>query len=107
VVEEVTLFYTVFASLDNKRITVPNGNLMNANIVDYSAKELRRVDLTFRCAKSEKPAQSADPSERCRQPRKGAEGSRAVCPTQRRNRRVDGIYRQSLVQKRGLLGRLF
>lgn len=57
VVEEVTLFYTVFASLDNKRITVPNGNLMNANIVDYSAKELRRVDLTFRCAKSEKPAQ--------------------------------------------------
>lgn len=57
VVQEVTLFYTVLLSLDNKRITVPNGSLMNANVVNYSAEELRRVDLTFACAKSEAPAQ--------------------------------------------------
>jgi small conductance mechanosensitive channel len=57
VVQEVTLFYTVLLSLDNKRITVPNGNLMNANVVDYSAEPLRRVDLEFSCAKSEKPAE--------------------------------------------------
>ncbi len=57
VVQEITMFYTVFLSLDNKRITVPNGNLMNANITDYSSEELRRVDLTFTCAKSEKPAE--------------------------------------------------
>lgn len=56
VVQEITLFYTVFLSLDNKRITVPNGSLMNANVVDYSSEELRRVDLTFSCAKSEIPA---------------------------------------------------
>lgn len=56
VVKEVTLFYTVILTLDNKRITVPNGKLMNANVTDYSAEELRRVDLSFACAKTESPA---------------------------------------------------
>lgn len=55
-VKEVTLFYTVLTTLDNRRITVPNGSLMNANIVDYSAEDVRRVDLTFACAKTESPA---------------------------------------------------
>lgn len=56
VVKEVTLFYTVILTLDNKRITVPNGTLMNANVTDYSSEALRRVDLKFTCAKSEAPA---------------------------------------------------
>jgi len=56
VVTELTLFYTVITTLDNKRITVPNGSLMNSNVVDYSAEELRRVDLSFSCAKGEAPA---------------------------------------------------
>ncbi len=56
VVKEITMFYTVIMTLDNKRITVPNGNLMNTNIVDYSSEQLRRVDLDFACAKSEDPA---------------------------------------------------
>lgn len=56
IVREVTLFYTVLVSVDNKRITVPNGTLMNSNVVDYSAEELRRVDLSFSCAKTESPA---------------------------------------------------
>ena len=56
IAKEITMFYTVIVTLDNKRITVPNGNLMNANIVDYSAEDLRRVDLDFSCAKSENPA---------------------------------------------------
>ena len=56
IVKEITMFYTVITTLDNKRITVPNGNLMNANIVDYSSEDLRRVDLDFSCAKSEDPA---------------------------------------------------
>lgn len=54
-VTAVTLFYTVLTTVDNKRITIPNGSLMNANVVDYSAEELRRVDLSFSCAKSENP----------------------------------------------------
>lgn len=55
VVKEVTLFYTVITTVDNKRITVPNGSLMNANIVNCSAEPLRRVDLTFACGKGEDP----------------------------------------------------
>ena len=54
-VTELTLFYTVITTVDNKRITVPNGSLMNSNVVDYSAEELRRVDLSFSCAKGEDP----------------------------------------------------
>lgn len=55
-VTELTLFYTVLTTPDNKRITVPNGSLMNSNVVDYSSEELRRVDLSFSCAKGESPA---------------------------------------------------
>ena len=57
VVKKLTLFYTVLTTLDNKRVTVPNGALMNANVIDYSAEPTRRVDLTFLTAKSEKPAE--------------------------------------------------
>ena len=60
IVKEITMFYTVFLSLDNKRITVPNGALMNANVTDYSTEELRRVDLVFSCAKGEAPAKVQD-----------------------------------------------
>ena len=57
VVQSINLFYTVILTIDNKRITVPNGSLMNSNVVDYTAEPLRRVDLVFSCAKSEKPAE--------------------------------------------------
>ena len=56
VVHSINLFYTVLITLDNKRITIPNGALMNANVIDYSAEETRRVDLTFLTARSEEPA---------------------------------------------------
>ena len=57
VVHSINLFYTVLITIDNKRVTVPNGSLMNANVTDYTAEPLRRVDLVFACAKSEKPAE--------------------------------------------------
>ena len=57
VVQAINLFYTVILTIDNKRITVPNGSLMNSNVTDYTAEPLRRVDLVFACAKSEKPAE--------------------------------------------------
>ena len=57
VVHSINLFYTVILTIDNKRITVPNGSLMNSNVVDYTAEPMRRVDLVFSCAKSEKPAE--------------------------------------------------
>ena len=56
-VQSINLFYTVILTIDNKRITVPNGSLMNSNVTDYTAEPKRRVDLVFSCAKSEKPAE--------------------------------------------------
>lgn len=46
-VEAITVFYTILLTLDNKRVTLPNGNLTNAAVVNYSSEETRRVDLTF------------------------------------------------------------
>ena len=52
-VTKITMFYTVLTTLDNKRVTIPNGSLMNANVTNLTAEPQRRVDLTFTCAKSE------------------------------------------------------
>ncbi len=52
-VKEITLFYTSLITVDNKKITIPNGSLMNANVVNFSAEATRRVDLTFSVAKGE------------------------------------------------------
>ena len=46
-IEKIGIFYTHMTTVDNKLILIPNGNLANGSIVNYSAKELRRVDLTF------------------------------------------------------------
>ncbi len=47
VVEEVQIFSTKMRSGDNKEIIVPNGQIMGSTIVNYSAKETRRVDLVI------------------------------------------------------------
>lgn len=49
IVDEITLFYTNIVTKDERKIIVPNGSLMNANVENYSAQENRRVDLTFTC----------------------------------------------------------
>ncbi len=46
-VREISVFYTVIVTVDNKVITVPNGGLTNSVITNYSAEELRRVDVEF------------------------------------------------------------
>ena len=50
VVKEITVFYTHVLTLDNKRIIVPNGGLMNANVTNFSYEDTRRVDLVFKAA---------------------------------------------------------
>ncbi len=47
VVEDINLFYTIITSGDNKRIVCPNSAVSNGVITNYSAKEMRRVDITF------------------------------------------------------------
>ena len=47
VVTDITVFYTILKTGDNKTITVPNGNLTNSVIENYSKEDLRRVDINF------------------------------------------------------------
>ena len=46
-IEKIGMFYTHMTTVDNKLVLIPNGSLANGIIVNYSAKDLRRVDLTF------------------------------------------------------------
>lgn len=52
-VKEIALFYTTLDTPDNRRITVPNGNLMNANVENFTVVGNRRMDLIFTCARGE------------------------------------------------------
>jgi small conductance mechanosensitive channel len=46
-VEEINIFTTHLKTPDNKAVIVPNSKITSENIVNYSAKETRRVDLVF------------------------------------------------------------
>lgn len=46
-VSEISVVYTELLTVDNKRITLPNGALTNSIIKNYSSEDKRRVDLTF------------------------------------------------------------
>jgi small conductance mechanosensitive channel len=46
-VEEIQVFATTLKTPDNKAITVPNGAITGGNIINYSAKPVRRVDMVF------------------------------------------------------------
>ncbi|MFT4261252.1 MAG: mechanosensitive ion channel family protein [Candidatus Woesearchaeota archaeon] len=47
VVEGIEIFTTTLTTPDNKTITLPNGALANGNIINYSRKKTRRVDMEF------------------------------------------------------------
>lgn len=47
VIQHVGLFYTVLNTLDNRVVSIPNGDITGAAIVNYSTEPLRRVDMTF------------------------------------------------------------
>lgn len=49
-VTDIHLTYTKVLTVDNKVVYLPNGALSNSNIVNYSEKDTRRVDLTFSIA---------------------------------------------------------
>lgn len=39
VVKDISIFYTTLLTLDNKKVLIPNGDLMNATVTNYSAEE--------------------------------------------------------------------
>ena len=44
-ITEITVIYTIVTTPDNRVITIPNGKLTNANIINYSSKKQRRVEI--------------------------------------------------------------
>jgi small conductance mechanosensitive channel len=46
-VEEVQILTTVLKTGDNKQVIVPNAQIMNSIITNYSAKDTRRVDMVI------------------------------------------------------------
>jgi small conductance mechanosensitive channel len=47
VVEKLRIFSTVMRTGDNREITVPNSQIYGGTIVNFSARDTRRIDLTF------------------------------------------------------------
>ena len=46
-VEDINIFNTLFKTGDNKVVIVANSNIISGNITNFSAKDTRRVDMTF------------------------------------------------------------
>lgn len=46
-VEDIRIFYTHLKTPDNKVVLIPNGSLIGGNVINYSTKPTRRVDLVF------------------------------------------------------------
>jgi len=46
-VREIGIFTTKIATVDNKIVYLPNGQLANSNITNYSEEPIRRCDLVF------------------------------------------------------------
>lgn len=46
-VQEIQILYTIIITFDNKKIMIPNSNISSNSIINFSAMNERRVDLTF------------------------------------------------------------
>ncbi len=46
-VSEISIFYTVLKTPDNKTIYLPNASVTNVTVINYSIEEIRRVDFEF------------------------------------------------------------
>ena len=49
-VGEIGIFYTVLTTTDNRVVTIPNGTITGASVVNYSVNDTRRVELTVSVA---------------------------------------------------------
>lgn len=47
VVEKLRIFNTVMRTGDNREITIPNSQIYSGTIINFSARDTRRIDLTF------------------------------------------------------------
>ncbi len=47
-VKDISIFYTTIMTMDNKQIFVPNGDLMNANVTNFTIADKRRIDQDYK-----------------------------------------------------------
>lgn len=47
VVEEIRIFHTMLKTGDNREVTMPNAQIYSGTIINYSARETRRIDLVI------------------------------------------------------------
>lgn len=47
VIDKISIFTTTMTTPDNKEVIVPNGAVIENNIINYSARDTRRVDMVF------------------------------------------------------------
>ena len=47
IVESIAIFSTVMRTGDNREVTIPNGQIYGSTIINYSARETRRIDMIF------------------------------------------------------------
>jgi small conductance mechanosensitive channel len=47
VVEEIRIFNTILRTGDNREVTLPNSHIYGGTIVNFSARDTRRIDLVF------------------------------------------------------------
>ncbi len=53
IVKDIQIFSTILHTLDNKVVVVPNAQLSNNTIINYTKNDIRRVDLKFSVAYSD------------------------------------------------------
>lgn len=46
-VMQIDMMHTTLKTLDNRHVVIPNGNIINNQIIDYSSEETRRLDMVF------------------------------------------------------------
>jgi small conductance mechanosensitive channel len=47
VVESISIFTTIMRTGDNREIIIPNGAIYDGTIINYSARDTRRIDMVF------------------------------------------------------------
>ena len=63
-VEQIRLMHTVLGTADNRELVFPNGLVVTSPIINYSARETRRLDLTLGIAYKEEIAAAIEVIQR-------------------------------------------
>jgi small conductance mechanosensitive channel len=47
IIDSIGIFSTKLYTADNKEVIIPNGAIYSSNIINYSSRKTRRIDMTF------------------------------------------------------------